>query len=164
MIDLFENYENFLKKIDETTHKINPEITQNLNCQRGCSSCCRSEIQVNKIEKEYIKKYLNQNPLIQQKISLSQKQKNKCSFLLEDESCSIYEARPVICRTHGYPILIENNIDICPLNASSIQNINLKANDILKTNTIELILAAISEEKFPRETKRTPLEVKEILS
>jgi len=40
-----------------------------------------------------------------------------CTFLYNDR-CSIYEARPIICRTQGAPLFIqsENVLDYCPLN------------------------------------------------
>lgn len=41
--------------------------------------------------------------------------------LLVDDRCSIYESRPLICRTQGLPLLIEaedgeQEVDFCPLN------------------------------------------------
>ena len=41
--------------------------------------------------------------------------------LLVDDRCSIYESRPLICRTQGLPLLIEAEdgeaeVDFCPLN------------------------------------------------
>ena len=43
-----------------------------------------------------------------------------CPLLVEDR-CSIYESRPLICRTQGLPLLLEAEdgeaeIDFCPLN------------------------------------------------
>ena len=43
-----------------------------------------------------------------------------CPLLVEDR-CSIYESRPLICRTQGLPLLIEAEdgeaeVDFCPLN------------------------------------------------
>lgn len=41
--------------------------------------------------------------------------------LLVDDRCSIYESRPLICRTQGLPLLMEaedgeTEVDFCPLN------------------------------------------------
>ena len=40
--------------------------------------------------------------------------------LLENNLCPLYAARPIICRTHGLPLLIEDaagtRVDRCPLN------------------------------------------------
>jgi len=40
--------------------------------------------------------------------------------LLEDHRCLLYSARPIICRTHGFPIIYtegrERKVDCCPLN------------------------------------------------
>jgi len=44
-------------------------------------------------------------------------EKGACTFLYEGQ-CSIYEARPLICRTQGLPLFVasENVLDYCPLN------------------------------------------------
>jgi Fe-S-cluster containining protein len=43
----------------------------------------------------------------------------ECPLLVGDE-CLLYSFRPVICRTHGFPVLVETEegkkIDCCPLN------------------------------------------------
>ena len=41
--------------------------------------------------------------------------------LLVDDQCSIYDSRPIICRTQGLPLLYEaedgnSEVDFCPLN------------------------------------------------
>lgn len=41
--------------------------------------------------------------------------------MLVDDRCSIYESRPLICRTQGLPLLVEAEdggaeVDFCPLN------------------------------------------------
>ena len=33
-----------------------------------------------------------------------------------DGQCAIYEARPLICRTHGLAIGVDGGLDHCPLN------------------------------------------------
>ena len=65
-----------------------------------------------------------ESELRHKKIALknSETKKNKCSFLLNGE-CTIYENRPVICRTHGLPLLYMNDDDnwelyVCDLNFS----------------------------------------------
>lgn len=83
----------------------------------GCSSCCHSDIPVSRLEGNYIKETLKLNPEIlpnkrrlelQKSVSDTTELKwmDKACPMLEDEIegkrlCSIYEIRPLICRTHN---------------------------------------------------------------
>jgi hypothetical protein len=54
----------------------------------------------------------------------------KCPFL-KNEECLIYQARPVICRTHGLPLIPpgSNKPDCCPLNFPDGGLLKLKTSD-----------------------------------
>ncbi len=49
---------------------------------------------------------------------------DRCPLLLDD-CCLLYQARPIICRTHGLPILITEEagrrVDVCPLNCKGME-------------------------------------------
>lgn len=51
---------------------------------------------------------------------------DRCPLLLDD-CCLLYRARPIICRTHGLPILITEEtgrrVDVCPLNCTGMERI-----------------------------------------
>jgi len=55
----------------------------------------------------------------------------QCEFL-DGESCAIYPARPIICRTHGLPLRSpdESRIDCCPLNFANSDIQSLKKSDV----------------------------------
>lgn len=77
--------------------------SQGLNCHQGCSKCCEVDRSVFSLEADMIRDYLaSLDPIDAQ--SLKSKLKNSieghCSFL-SSGSCLIYEARPLICRSHG---------------------------------------------------------------
>jgi Fe-S-cluster containining protein len=78
-------------------------------CSKGCSFCCSGDIPVSSSEASIIISYIKRDNI---KIDYSQltKQKNKsidklkfadkkCSLLDKAGLCSIYEYRPVVCRT-----------------------------------------------------------------
>jgi Fe-S-cluster containining protein len=75
-------------------------------------------------------------------------QGKRCSFLLKDGSCGIYELRPIVCRSHGAPIQFKDEEeklfrDVCPLNFTN-QNIgNLHPNDVMNLDTINSLLALL---------------------
>lgn len=81
-----------------------------------------------------------------------------CDFLNTDGECMIYDVRPVVCRSHGAPILvprdddpvpnseIELEGDVCPLNFESSDLAKLPASDWIRLDTLNTILAAIDRE------------------
>jgi Fe-S-cluster containining protein len=65
--------------------------------------------------------------------------------LLENGRCLLYSARPVICRTHGFPLLFagrEGVIDYCPKNFIGITSFPAAA--IIDINRLNTTLAAIN--------------------
>ena len=104
-----ENYEKFLNSVSEDIEKIFDYQKEYLYCKKGCSYCCkRGDYPMSEIEHKYLmigfEKLDND---IKEKIKNNiKKAKNGdidsyiCPFLIE-ESCSIYEYRPIVCRTFG---------------------------------------------------------------
>lgn len=86
-----------------------PGYKDKITCSKKCSFCCHDKIQMPNIEAERIKK-LGIKP-VDRKVLKKQKQvadfnnlkwaDKKCSLLNTDGTCSIYENRPLICRTHN---------------------------------------------------------------
>lgn len=95
-----------------------------MKCKEGCSKCCYTDISVFSVEGKRIEDWFDhleekaQNDL--QELWQTKNEPGACSFLYND-ACSIYPARPVICRTQGAPLFIasENKLDYCPLNFES---------------------------------------------
>ena len=148
--DKFDNYRDLTKKVDEKFALIHRNFSSKMQCGLGCYGCCKAGLSVSKVEAEYIKDFLNEREGLRKGLvekSVDNPHKSElCAFLDERGSCLIYEARPVICRSHGAPILIpedqledesenegseyglsseilgegdkkkEPHIDVCPLN------------------------------------------------
>ena len=90
-------------------------LFEETSCKGSCSFCCHDTIMMPKLEAEYIKAILKLNNLIPDPTRSKLQQelpKESLNFmaracpLLADENeegkrlCSIYEARPLVCRTH----------------------------------------------------------------
>jgi Fe-S-cluster containining protein len=101
--------------------KVYSKYSAEMKCKEGCSKCCLTDISVFEVETKRIEEWLlNQSEAKQAELKELWKtpvEKGACSFLYND-SCSIYEARPVICRTQGAPLFVQvdNVLDYCPLN------------------------------------------------
>lgn len=101
--------------------KIMTKYPDEMTCKAGCSKCCHTDISVFKVESQRIISWFNslsaETKSELKSLWQDQTEKGACTFLYNDR-CSIYDARPVICRTQGAPLFIatENILDYCPLN------------------------------------------------
>jgi Fe-S-cluster containining protein len=116
MTSEIEVYETYLKAIEKTFLKRYFEQQKEyLHCKKGCSYCCKNgQYPISQIEFEYLLIGYNalsndMKEIIKTEISKVKRKRQDnpdkdftyaCPFLLNNE-CSIYEYRPIICRTHG---------------------------------------------------------------
>ncbi|TRX71717.1 YkgJ family cysteine cluster protein [Carboxylicivirga sp. M1479] len=118
------DYRTLRDEIDSSTIKLWDEHEQNMACKKGCDKCCLN-FDVFPIEFDYIKEQMQAHyPLV-----LEQKRPEKLGeacFFLNQHQCSIYSVRPIICRTHGYPLLYMNEegdqweLSHCELNFTKV--------------------------------------------
>jgi uncharacterized protein len=163
----FDQYEMILKKIDEKFSLIQQRHPKQFQCQRGCSSCCKKGLSVTPIEADYIRSWIKARPDRRQSIlemSAANRTNIGCRYLDGAGACSIYEVRPVICRSHGAPTLIpEGNglkKDICPLNfADDPELLTLTSEEWIRLDTLNLILTALNKAYLGQDSwERVPLE------
>lgn len=117
-------YAELITKIDAYEKLLIGQYGSHLFCRKGCSGCCILE-SVCSVEAFILSKALASCPpqFLSQLISSADKEKNEQCVFLQSGGCSLYAHRPVICRTHGYPILIDGKIDYCPKNFTAVKTI-----------------------------------------
>lgn len=130
-------YRELIQKIDAFTDLVVSTYGNRLQCTKGCSSCCILQTIMSVELVPILQWYAQQPESIQH--TITQENQDSCIFLHHD-SCIIYPVRPIICRTHGYPVLIHNNVDICPLN----NGIRFEPQHILNLENCNTMLAAIN--------------------
>ncbi len=110
-MSLFLPYENLKARIDEKFNQISSKYPQDFHCQSGCHQCCHPKLTISLVEALALIELLTQNEGLAQAVVENEKSNpfadQRCSFLNPQGQCMIYEARPVVCRTHGAPLLIE---------------------------------------------------------
>jgi uncharacterized protein len=113
----FEQYQEFAGEVDRLAERIGIMHQQHLECRLGCSYCCM-DYSLLPVEYYAILEQLRSNtPGINPEAT-----GDDCIFLINN-ACTIYGFRPVICRTHGLPLLYMNDNDewelsVCELNFS----------------------------------------------
>jgi Fe-S-cluster containining protein len=151
--------EEFRKKFYDISNLIQSEFDRNLQkygdkiqCRRGCSQCCSQIFNITLIDAYIIAEHVRTLPSERQNIlkkkareyidirsrtafgeqsedEFSLKPRIACPALGVEGECTIYEARPVICRRFGIPIYDYKNPDkvyACELNFENGEEIDDK--------------------------------------
>lgn len=129
MEDILANYYALVSKVDELCRQIETEFAEHLACSAGCSECCR-HISLTWVEAVALATALRRLPPNEaEEIRLraqSATPVDPCPLLMDDR-CALYRNRPIICRTHGLPILAETatgtGIDFCPHNFRGVDSL-----------------------------------------
>ena len=120
-----EDYQKLRSAIDLHVQQLEEKHSKNMACKKGCDMCCLN-FDVFPIEFDAIKKQVTEQypETLHQELPLDIGE--KCLFLV-DHQCAIYQARPIICRTHGYPLLYMNDsgdqweLSHCELNFNAVE-------------------------------------------
>jgi Fe-S-cluster containining protein len=119
-----ENYRRLIARLAKEILRLAARHGDALQCHPGCSSCC-SAFSVFPLEAALLREAVSAIPeelkAVMLRRSAEEKAAAACPFLVND-LCVVYEARPVICRSHGLPLayideeqgIIE--VSACPLN------------------------------------------------
>ena len=163
-----EGYQLYLKLIHERMlDKYFAEQAPYLCCKDGCSHCCRKgQYPMSEIEIKFIMikmSALNQNiqkqilyniqKVIKEKISTNQPKEKffyQCPFLLND-SCSVYENRAIICRTHGLMFFTEDKDGKEKYKIPYCVNIGLNYSNVYDTT-----LKTVTDELWEKSGIKTP--------
>jgi uncharacterized protein len=119
---VIQQYQTLCRYCDDVFAATFARFQSEMRCARGCASCCVLET-VAPLEAFIIESYLHNAPNVGANRSADQLETDdsNCVFL-RDNACAIYPVRPIICRTHGLPLLYEERqeIEVCPLNFTEV--------------------------------------------
>jgi Fe-S-cluster containining protein len=161
-------YNSLIEKLKHYETKLVRKYGESINCKKGCSDCCTLE-SIFSIEAYMI--YSSQiDARVISESYISNKREEACVFL-KDKSCAIYPVRPVICRTHGYPVLIDGKVDMCHKNFQNIKSIDSEY--ILDLENLNNAIASINiifqkeqreiDEKFFLKERISLMELKNLM-
>ncbi len=81
-----------------------------MRCAAGCHACCAPGLSVSLVEALSLADHLAARPEVARAaLELEGEDPHRgarCAFLSARGECVVYEARPLVCRTHGAPLLV----------------------------------------------------------
>lgn len=115
----FKKYRSLKKEIDAAVKILEKEHSSHLKCKTGCDLCCM-DYGILPVEFFSILNELKSGGFDKGKLRETPQKENSCLFL-QNRICAIYKSRPIICRTHGLPLLFTNEdgewqLSACELN------------------------------------------------
>ena len=126
-----EKYRKLRDQIDLLVATLENQHKQHLACKKGCDLCCM-DYSIFPVEFYSILGALNQKN--EQHVFPTQNVDGSCVFL-KDHQCTIYDERPIICRTHGLPLLYMNEVNEWELSACELNFTSFDMNDFTSENT-----------------------------
>lgn len=145
---LLANYHQLLERVDALCRSIEAECSGQIVCHRGCDACCR-HLRLFPVEAAALAEALHEtSPSLRaqlQAAAAGRSESDPCP-LLTDGACQLYAARPIICRTHGLPLLTgvdgSRKVDFCPLNFTGVER--LPAAMVIDLDRLNTALAAVN--------------------
>jgi Fe-S-cluster containining protein len=142
-----QNYRTLLERVDRLCDRTWARFGSQISCRPGCDLCCR-HLSIFAVEAQALRVALAaltepEARFIRQKGEDATP--NACP-LLHDGLCLLYQARPIICRTHGLPLLIsrdgESVVDFCPENFRDLPSI--QGSEVIDLDRLNAILVTIN--------------------
>jgi uncharacterized protein len=155
--ELLKNYRELVSRVDELCAGITAAFPEEIVCRVGCAGCCR-HLTLLPVEAVTLAMALRKLPADQAERIRSMARlatpDGPCPLLANDR-CLLYLPRPLICRTHGLPLLTlqgeGRRVDFCPDNFQGVKNLPGSAIiDLERLNTtLVSINALFCREFFP---------------
>ncbi len=158
--DPFHDYHRLVARLDAHAARVEETWSERIACQAGCSGCCHRDLSVFPLEAAAIRAWMEEHgvsieaaarPTLSARALevLDLSGAEPCVMLDAEGQCRIYEARPVICRTHGLPLAIADDDgvygDVCPLSFEGGAGLaDVPGDDFLVLDTVNTVLVALN--------------------
>jgi uncharacterized protein len=150
-INPIDKYRGLRSHIDEKIKRLEEVHGSDITCHSGCTACCIN-LTVFPVEFFAILEDLKKSHTIQTASLFNEPA--PCGFLNEEGLCRIYPFRPIICRTHGLPILFLDDsqeepaweVSFCELNFRNNTSIEFTDDTLLDIETINTELNGINDQ------------------
>lgn len=120
--DVLAEYLAVVARVDAAVAAASALAGDALRCARGCDACCAPGLSVLPVEAERVARHLEDRAVT------AGTRADRCVLLDDDGACQVYEARPLLCRTHGLALRMRgaepargalrilDDVSVCDLN------------------------------------------------
>jgi hypothetical protein len=134
---------------------------EQFRCAPGCDMCCEAGLGVFGIEADRIRAALSdlgaRDPATRARVraqGLAAHERDRCALLV-DGRCSVYADRPLLCRSHGLPVIgPDAEVRGCPLNFTTAEP---PPGSVLELHAVDAPLSVMA--RMWDGAKRVPLAV-----
>lgn len=149
-MDPIQDYFNLVRRIDRDARRLAALHSSALTCRPGCHDCC-TNLTVFPVEFQAIRRALTEADTLPGKDDFDSSA--ACGFL-QKGLCRIYPFRPLICRTHGLPILFLDDtsgeytweVSFCEQNFTGREQIEFTQEMLLNIEDINGELSSINQD------------------
>ena len=147
-----DHYVTIQARVDQQFNALKKRYRRDFACKEGCHQCCTPDLSVSLVEAQKIQSTLQDHKgLRESALELEEDnphQGRRCSFLTASGQCLIYQVRPLICRSHGAPVLVplegeREALDACELNFLQGMS-HLRQGDWIGVETLNTQLSLIN--------------------
>lgn len=147
-MDPTQRYFDLIRRIDEDTQRLNALYGKAITCHPGCTVCCVN-LTVFPVEFHAIRQSMAEAEIVLEADAFDPSA--PCGFL-HDGLCRIYPFRPIICRTHGLPIMYLDDtsgeytweVSYCKLNFTGCERLEFAGDSLLDIESINETLGRIN--------------------
>ncbi len=141
-----DKYWNLVRKIDQYVSGWTTAPPIPLKCHPGCDECCHAHVTLFAVEVAAINQALRERKALPEESRLNSAGA-ECPFL-EKQRCLIYERRPILCRTQGFPFVYQDEkgktvSHICSHNRTA-QEMSLPSRFVLNLETLNNCLSSLN--------------------
>lgn len=138
------------RKVEAHVGAVSGRHARRMHCGRGCHACCQPGLTVGPAEAARLRMFLEDAAAAARVRSLAAENPwhgTRCALLDAEGVCSVYEARPLVCRAHGVPQQVRDEgagrRDACELNFTDVELSSLESRDVLDLDVVHTVLAVI---------------------
>lgn len=158
-----ELYAAVVAKVDAFFARVAGRYASAMECAAGCDDCCHVQLSLVGVEADAVRAHLASMPpeaRARLRARADAPREGRCIALEDDGRCAIYEARPLVCRSHGVPVRVREGrrlpmVDACPRNFREAGPAAVDPDCVLDQETLSTMLHAVDVE-HGRATGRAP--------
>jgi hypothetical protein len=148
---LLARYHELTDKIDAFFDRVHARHAADMRCAAGCDLCCRTRLTVTSVEAAAIVEWAERHTHEERAViarAAAASDHSRCAALDDAGRCRIYEARPIVCRSHGVPVRMRDArslpvVQSCELNFTACGPAAADADCILDQELVSTMLGLV---------------------